>query len=803
MSTQKKSVYSYDLEFLKYLEQRDPEGHGNNAYNPDLGAADTEFLRVTENSYVDGVGTVMDDPSPPLFGPPLPPSDLPTARAISEKIFAQGDADIPNAAGINEFFQFFGQYLTHDVAEAATAASGDIPRAPDGLPFPFGRTPYHTDSEGVRQQINEETSFLDLSGVYGNNAERLALARAGADDGYTEQSAYLLVGSDGLLPTIKQVAEDSGKTSLEVLAIFRPDGFGGLPDPATSPDPATFENQFYAGDNRVNQQPSLLSQQTMWARNHNWHVEQLKYKYPDWSEDKLFEAARALNEAEWQHVVFDEYLTKLVGKHAISEYTGYDAYVDPSIINEWTTVAFRFGHDQSRQILQTLAENGGVTGEFTLGEAFLALGTGAAGQSSANLDEWIRGQLAAHTQEIDAKVVDGNRNTLFGIPGATVDLTVFDTMRGRDHGVNNYNLMREGLGLYVYTSFDEFAYENDIDEATLAALKELYGDDISKLDSLVGGLLEKKAYGSQLGELFTLLTVMQFEALRDGDRLYYQNRFKDYPEIIKAIDETSLADIIARTSGIEYVYHDAFAAHNRIGGTEYGDDVHGSQSIDLLMGYYGDDAIYGYAGNDDIYAGKGDDKVWAGAGNDMVWGEDGNDYVDAGCGDDYVDGGWGDDHLRGGDGNDHLSGDEGNDWLYGGRGHDHIYCGDGDDYARGNDGSDAIYGGDGYDRIYGDKGADHLSGGAGRDLLYGGKGRDTFYFAADSDRDVIKDFAFKLDKIKLDGLDLDDATISVGRNKTVFDFGDTDYDGQNEVLVVFGLKYKPSMEHKVFVDDIA
>jgi Ca2+-binding RTX toxin-like protein len=525
----------------------------------------------------------------------------------------------------------------------------------------------------------------------------------------------------------------------------------------------------------------------MWARNHNWHVEQLKYKYPDWSEDQLFEAARAMNEAEWQHVVYDEYLTKLVGEWAVSEYTGYKSDVDPSIINEFTTVAFRFGHDQSRQILQTLAESGVVTGEFTLGQAFLALGTGSAVTIDSNgLDGWIRGQLSALTQEIDAHVVDGNRNTLFGIPGATVDLTVFDTMRGRDHGVNDYNTMRQGLGLYVYSSFDEYGEANEIDAETLTILKSLYGNDITKLDAIVGGLLEKHVYGSQLGELFTLLTVMQFEAIRDGDRLYYENRFADHPEIIEAIKATSLADIIARTSGVEHVYHDAFAAHSRIGGTEYGEDVYGTEGVDLLMGYDGEDGLYGYGGNDDVYAGKDADKVWSGDGDDMVWGEDGNDYADAGNGNDHVDGGWG------------------NDWLYGGWGHDRIYAGEGDDYARGGDGSDALYGDEGYDRLYGDKGGDHLGGGGGYDLLWGGKGRDTFHFGEGSDRDVIKDFDPRFDKINLHGLDLDDATIRVVGNRTIFDFGDADADGYNDVLVVHGLKYKPAMEHKLFIqDDIA
>ena len=141
------------------------------------------------------------------------------------------------------------------------------------MPFPFTRTPFEIEG-GVRQQINEETSFLDLSMIYGNSQAMLDLVRADLPGG--GQSAKLLVGTDNLLPTIKEVAEDAGLTSLQVLAIFRPAGFGGLPDPATNPDPATFENLFFAGDNRVNQTPLLISQQTIWAREHNWQVDRLE-----------------------------------------------------------------------------------------------------------------------------------------------------------------------------------------------------------------------------------------------------------------------------------------------------------------------------------------------------------------------------------------------------------------------------------------------------------------------------------------------------------------------------------------------
>ncbi|MDZ4848932.1 MAG: peroxidase family protein, partial [Pirellulaceae bacterium] len=43
-------------------------------------------------------------------------------------------------------------------------------------------------------------------------------------------------------------------------------------------------------------------------------------------------------------LTFNEFLPSLLGRRAISRYSGYDASVDPTIANEFSTAAFRFGH---------------------------------------------------------------------------------------------------------------------------------------------------------------------------------------------------------------------------------------------------------------------------------------------------------------------------------------------------------------------------------------------------------------------------------------------------------------------------
>jgi peroxidase len=596
------SSMKYKFKALKYLEERAPDGLGNNLANPTLGNSDHVMVRVTPNSYTDGISDFISRGEPGWIEP----------RLITNAVMAQPkdpnnptkDLDIPNSFGINEFFQFFGQFLTHDIAEARFAGPSTPLITPiggdDGLVFPLNRTPSDSAPGSVREQQDDETSFLDLSQVYGRGEQQLSLLREIG-------SAKLLTGPDNMLPTY-QLISDHHSVAVADLRTILFENFA-----------APFSADHYAvGDNRANQNASLLTHHLMWVRNHNYHVDQLEKAFPKWSDDEIFNAARALNEAEWQNVVYTEYLSALLGDGAISKYQGYNPSVDPSVINEWTTVAFRFGHDQSNNEFATLAELGGSTGVFTLAQSF---GLGAAAQAirtSGAMDDWVRGQLAAHTQEIDGKVVDGNRNLLFNVgnPGNTLDLEVFDIMRGRDHGVGNYLTLYAGLfgnqpGFNQYGDFQEFATRNGLDDLTRDALIGVYGT-IDKADSIVMGLLEKPDGTGMLGETFAYLTIMQFENLRDGDRQFYLERFEGNKALIKEIESTSLADIIERTTGIDHVYRDGFAAHTRKGGTDNGEALDGTDKADLLIALGGADTIKAGAGADDIHAGQGNDKIWGG-----------------------------------------------------------------------------------------------------------------------------------------------------------------------------------------------
>jgi Ca2+-binding RTX toxin-like protein len=729
-----------------------------------------------------------------------------------------------------------------------------------GAPFALQRTPGVYDEEGVRQQANTETAFFDLGNVYGKETtafvDGASITQSALDaglvdltgvtraDGFVQiavdttkllrktgaegaLTAYLLTSDDvvdtdpgdgtdlgrdgfGLLPTYREVNVHKDLFR-DVDGTFDPQT-GAPIDEATASMGAVFDptleaffdlDRFAAGDQRVNQNIATVTQQTVWMRNHNEWAEAIEGAHPDWSADEVFDLARALNEAEYQKAIYDEYLPTLIGEVGmamIGEYDGYDPTANPAVINEWTTIAFRFGHDQSSNFVTSLMEDGQVAEQVALIESFTRAGEGAQASvpTPEAMDEWLRGQLSSAHQALDGYVVDGNRGELFGVVVSPVtgqpvinDLTVFDITRGRDHGVNSYVNLRQALGLDDYTeggtelgagAFDNWAAANPtlVTDERLAAIKQLYGNDFTKFDAYVGVLLEEKLEGSQLGASATMLVAMQFAATRDGDRFWYENRFADEPEVLALIEESTMAGVIARTSGIEHVYRDAFLAHERISGTDGHDRLRGTDGRDLLMGGEGNDRLQGRAGDDDLHGGAGDDVLLTGLGRDSV---------DAGAGFDRMvatespsgvtieainpwsvtgkqlhlptttgiamyeaayamtaRGAW--DYASVNDFGvaaalDHATlaveieridmtkfgdvflGRGAAELVFGRGGADFIDGRDGDDDLRGGDGDDQLFGSAGDDTLNGQDGDDRLEGGDGDDVLRDGGGLDT------------------------------------------------------------------------------
>ena len=486
---------------------RSQDGSGNNPAHPEWGRAGATFRRRTAVGYENGA----DSPAG---------ADRPSAREISNAL-AAATGSRPNARGASDFLWNWGQFLDHDLdltltADPAEAFDIEIPA---GDPFfdpqstgtktmGLSRSA-STTVNGVRQQTNAITAYIDASMIYGSDAERTRALRA------LDGTGRLKTGPGNLLP----LNED------------------GLPNFPT--DAAVF---FVAGDLRANEQVGLLTLHSLFLREHNFWADRIRTDNPGLSDDQIFEQARAIVAAEIQVITYNEFLPVLLGRGALRPYRGYRPQVDVAIENAFATAAYRLGHSMLSSSLLRLGPNGRPIAEGSLSLAGAFFNPSAL--SSLGIEPYLRGMAAQRAQEIDNQVVDAVRNFLFGPPGAGgFDLAALNIQRGRDHGLPGYNQARADFGLPRVTSFAQITSDRTVQ----AKLASVY-DSPDQVDLWVGGLAENHLPGAMVGPTFFMILRDQFERLRDGDRFWYESYLP--ADLVQMVRGQTLARIIRRNTTI-------------------------------------------------------------------------------------------------------------------------------------------------------------------------------------------------------------------------------------------------------------
>ena len=89
--------------------------------------------------------------------------------------------------------------------------------------------------------------------------------------------------------------------------------------------------------------PDLTSLDVLFVREHNSWVGQLHAGDPTLSGDQLYDMARAITTAEYQNILYNEFLPALLGPNTMTPYAGYNQNVSPQISEEFSTAAYRFG----------------------------------------------------------------------------------------------------------------------------------------------------------------------------------------------------------------------------------------------------------------------------------------------------------------------------------------------------------------------------------------------------------------------------------------------------------------------------
>lgn len=132
------------------------------------------------------------------------------------------------------------------------------------------------------------------------------------------------------------------------------------------------------------------------------------------------------------------------------------------------------------------------------------------------------------------------------IPGVgNIDLATIDVLRDRERGIPRYNEFRRQIGLNPITKFEDLT----TDPAILAQLKRLYGNDIEKIDALVGQLAETvRPEGFAFGETAFQIFIMNASRRLMTDRFYT----KDYTPAVYTqigidwVEENTMVDVLRR-----------------------------------------------------------------------------------------------------------------------------------------------------------------------------------------------------------------------------------------------------------------
>jgi peroxidase len=526
---------------------------------PSLGGAGTRYRQLNPTDYGDDFTTPAG-------------ADRPSAREISNRIATQ-TTSIPDPRGLTTMSWIFGQFINHEFDRAKTGTEPfPIPVPPDDISAAtkvplaatlsnFKRDASDPDSGSPfnvvpRAQINTATSWIDGSVIYSTNSSRLNFLR-------TFEGGKLKTSEGNLLP-------------LDTT---------DFPNATTPRIPKS--TLFLAGDSRVNIQIGLTALQTLWVREHNRLADELTNAHPTWNDEQIFQRARAIAIGQLQAITYNEYVPALLGQENVPVYTGYD----PSTVSQssltFATGAFRVPHSQITNDFLLLGPGRQPTGRLGLVQGSF---NPSLFQNPNLMDELIRGSTVQLSEKIDPLVVDGIRDTFS-------DLIAEDIQRGRDHGLPDYNTLRDvlerirptGRSFPLVTSFDQISSDPNIQET----LSELYNGDVNNIDMLTGLAAEdlpRDRFGnvtSSMGPTASEVVRVTLQRLRDGDRFFYKNPVFNggmfTPEEIEEIDATKLSDIIRRNTNVQDIHDNVFFAPTSSAASNNGILFGGSSNEDLLI----------------------------------------------------------------------------------------------------------------------------------------------------------------------------------------------------------------------------
>ncbi len=528
-------------------------------------------------------------------GPYVDYATAPNERVLSN-LFFKGPEEIESSLGANLWFTFFAEIeemtVTDRVKETLSGAtqqqlveSGNplsvfdyvglrlINTIPGGfvdptdvfsplvnpnisLPYLLALDANHpTGEKCVYERCfctkSENTPWIDMDNlVYPNNPLDVAASRTLVDG---KLKTTLLASGEAIAPTYNQTGR---AIPFNGVGIFSP-----LPNPNTSIDVAGT-----AGGSSLN----VITSTGLFYREHNRLADWLKTQNPTWSDEQLFQRARAWNIAQFQSIWVYEWLKVALGPLYEplfgSKYTGFDISVTALDIPASFGLAFQSIHSTLYETLDVV-----LPGPVTALELPAVV---AVANASGHIDllnsvfqgstaPIVRAWLVDPGNELDSYYAEFIRSLLPpGSPAPALDLAASDIRRGRLNRIANYADSRKFWrnddlyakpGCVAGSPLDPLpCFLAITSNATVAVTLQAVYKKVNAIDLHVGAMLEDRLAGAVLPVTYAHIFASTLRKIRAGDGFWFENTHPQFRQFnnteIAQIRATRLIDIINRNT---------------------------------------------------------------------------------------------------------------------------------------------------------------------------------------------------------------------------------------------------------------
>jgi hypothetical protein len=454
----------------EWLTARESEGRFTDPRHPQMGSAGQRFGRNVPRELT------YPEPEPGILDP--------SPRVISRRLMAR-DSFVP-ATTLNLLAAAWIQFQVHDWLAHEKPQPGDEWKVPldEGddwptCPMRIRRTPADLTRSPAEAGLpptytNRESHWWDASQIYGDDPETTRLLRS----------------------------QGNGKLEMDERKHLLPI------DPITHTERTGFTDNWWVG---------LALMHTLFSREHNAIVDMLRNENPYWTSDQLFDTARLINTGLMAKIHTVDWTTAILSNPVLQV----------AMRANWWGLETETGQKVFGRILHDNEEISGIPGSqfdhqgipYSLTEEFTAVyRMHPLIPDSIRFFNVTEGTLIKQLDMKDVafegahKILDDGTTMAdviysFGIthPGAIqlhnypsflrnlelpdgqlLDMAAVDVMRDRERGVPRYNTFRKMLHLPRVKSFDELT----ANPTWAAELRDIYHDDIDRVDLLVGMLAE-------------------------------------------------------------------------------------------------------------------------------------------------------------------------------------------------------------------------------------------------------------------------------------------------------------------------